>query len=108
MNPRRMAVLALVIPLIVGLSWWGFIASARVHPLPPPPPDEGQETNLREGFLASLVRLRPERWQARVALAAVLSGHGADREAAKQLVEASRLDPGNPEILGALGVSADR
>jgi tetratricopeptide (TPR) repeat protein len=90
---------------VAAAGWWAF-ASARVPPLPPPPPDEGAETTLRVEYLGALAELRPQHWQARVALAGRLMERGDARGAAVRLREARTLRPRDTGILRAQAYAA--
>jgi tetratricopeptide (TPR) repeat protein len=94
--------------VVVAVAWWIVVGSARERPFPPAPPDEGQEEPLRQAYLQALVTRRPQHWQARVNLAAVLTDSGRDQEATQQLREAARLNAADPLLWRALADSAAR
>jgi tetratricopeptide (TPR) repeat protein len=90
------------------LAWWAAIGSARVRPLPPPPPDEGQEERLQIAYLEALAHRRPEHWAARANLADLLALQGRDAEAVPYLRDAARLRPGDVPILRSLALASER
>src|SRR5262249_52383278 len=104
----RTITLLVAIAAAGALAWWGFLWSARVPPLPPVPPDEGQENQLQQAYLEALLRHRPERWQARVNLAALYAQQGRDAEALDLLRTALRQNPGDLSLVRAFAYSAER
>jgi tetratricopeptide (TPR) repeat protein len=87
-----------------GFAWK---QATRVPLVPPPPPDEGQESALQRSYLEALVQRHPERWVSRVKLASLYSQGGDSQGAVDQLLEAAKRRPKDPQLLIALGEASE-